>query len=251
MAKEAGRDVSHDQTRDQTRIHGDPSLELVLELAAPGVGDRVIDVGTTVGTTAFALAGAVASVLAVDNRKDTIDEALRLSREIGAENVGFAMANLYALPFADGAFTLATCRNALHRFPEPVAALREMARVIAPGGRLVVYDLLVDAELDKPLNELARLSDPSHRRYATRDEFIEQFTKAGLAVAHERRLRRTVDLAYWLEAAAVDTSRADLIRTRLQEFPLKVQTALDLAVADDLVSFSYDDIGFRLEHAAE
>ena len=232
---------------EQTRIHGDPSLELVLELAVPTVGDRVIDVGTTVGTTAFALAGAVASVLAVDNRKDTIDEALRLSQEIGVENVGFALANLYALPFAEGAFTLATCRNALHRFPEPVAALREMARVVAAGGRLVVYDLVVDAELDRSLNELARLSDSAHRRYARHEEYLEQFAKAGLQVTGERRLRRTVHLDYWLEVAAVDTSRADLIRTRLQEMPLKVQTALDLAVADDLVSFSYDDIGFRLE----
>jgi ubiquinone/menaquinone biosynthesis C-methylase UbiE len=235
--------VSH----DETRIQGDPSLELVLELAAPSVGDRVIDVGTTVGATAFALAGAVASVLAVDNRPDTIDEALRLSREVGADNVGFALANLYALPFADGAFTLATCRNALHRFPEPVAALNEIARVVTASGRLVVYDLLVSAELDKYLNELARLSDPSHRRYATHDEFLEQFAKAGLTVTQERRLHRTVDLEYWLEAAAVDTGRAGLIRTRLQELPLKVQTALDLAVSDDLVSFSYDDIGFRLE----
>ncbi|MGD0996936.1 MAG: methyltransferase domain-containing protein [Thermoleophilia bacterium] len=234
-------------SHDETRIQGDPSLELVLELAAPSVGDRVIDVGTTVGATAFALAGAVASVLAVDNRPDTIDEALRLSREVGADNVGFALANLYALPFADGAFTLATCRNALHRFPEPVAALNEIARVVTASGRLVVYDLLVSAELDKSLNELARLSDPSHRRYATHDEFLEQFAKAGLTVTQERRLHRTVDLEYWLEAAAVDTGRAGLIRTRLQELPLKVQTALDLAVSDDLVSFSYDDIGFRLE----
>ena len=234
---------------EQKSAPGDPSLELVLELAAPSIGDRAIDVGTTVGTTAFALAGAVASVLAVDDRKDTIDEALRLNREIGADNVGFAMANLYALPFADGAFTLATCRNALHRFHEPVAALHEMARVVTAGGRLVVYDLLVDEALDRTLNELARLSDAAHRRYETHAEFLEYFAKAGLRVTDERRLHRTVNLEYWLEAAAVDTSRAELIRTRLQELPLKVQTALDLAVADDLVSFSYDDVGFRLEHA--
>jgi SAM-dependent methyltransferase len=135
----------------------------------------------------------------------------------------------------------------LHRFPEPVAALKEMARVLTPDGRLVIYDLLVSPELDRSLNELARLSDPAHRRFATHEEFLEQFAKAGLTVVQERRLHRTVNLEYWLEAAAVDPSRADLIRTRLQELPLKVQTALDLAVADDLVSFSYDDIGFRLE----
>ena len=111
----------------------------------------------------------------------------------------------------------------------------------------MVYDLLVSGELDRTLNELARLSDASHRRYETHGEFLKQFAKAGLKVVEERRLHRTVDLQYWLEAAAVDTSRADLIRTRLQELPVKTQTALDLAVSDDLVSFSYDDIGFRLE----
>lgn len=236
-------------SQKQTRIQGDPSLELAFELAAPSVGDRVIDVGTTVGTMAFALAGAVASVLAVDNRKDTIDEALRLSREVGVDNVAFTLANIYALPFADGSFTLATCRNALHRFPEPVLALKEMARVVKAGGRVVVYDLCVSAELDRTLNELARLSDPSHRRYATQGEFLEMFATAGLTVTEERRLHRTVNLGYWLEAAAVDESRADLIRTRLQELPLKIQTALDLALSDDMVSFSYDDIGFRLEKA--
>jgi ubiquinone/menaquinone biosynthesis C-methylase UbiE len=225
--------VSH----DGTHIQGDPSLELVFELAGPSVGDRAIDMGTTVGATAFALAGAVASVLAVDTRAD------------GVDNVSFMYANPYALPFTDGAFTLATCRNALHRFPEPVAALKEMARVVVAGGRLVVYDLLVSADLDRYLNELARLSDPAHRRYSTHGEFLEQFAKAGLTVTQERRLHRTVNLQYWLEAAAVDTGRADLIRTRLQELPLKAQTALDLAVSDDLVSFSYDDIGFRLEKA--
>jgi SAM-dependent methyltransferase len=232
-----------------TRIHGDPSLELVLELAAPRSDDRVIDVGTIAGATAFALSALVASVEAVDSRQDTIDEARRLSREVGAENVTFTLTNLYALPFPDGAFTLATSRNALHRFPEPVAALREMARVVAPSGRLVVYDTVVSDELDRHMNELARLSDAGHHRHATHGEFLEQFDKAGLRVAEERRLRRTVNLDYWLEAAAVDTGRADLIRTRLQELPLKAQTAIDLVVADDLVSFSYDDVGFRLEKA--
>ena len=231
------------------RMHGDPSLEVVLELATPQPNDRVLDVGTTVGATAFTLSPQVASVEAVDNRLDTIDEARRLSREFGADNVAFSVANLYNLPFADGAFTLVTCRNALHRFPDPINALREMLRVLDAGGRIVVYDLVVTPELDRYLNELARLSNPGHRRHSTRQEFLDQFAAAGLAVADERALRRTIDLEYWLDAAAVDAGMAEVIRGRLQELPLKVQTAIDLSVADNLTSFSYDDVGFRLERA--
>jgi len=232
------------------RIHGDPSLEVVVELAAPQADDRVLDVGTTVGATAFTLASSVASVEAVDNRLDTIDEARRLCREVGAENVTFSVANLYGLPFPDGAFTLVTCRNAMHRFPDPINALREMVRVLAAGGRIVVYDLVVTPELDRYLNELARLSNPGHRRHSTRTEFLDQFAAAGLAMADERTLRRTIDLEYWLDAAAVDAGMAGVIRGRLQELPLKVQTAIDLVVADNLTSFSYDDAGFRLERVA-
>ena len=231
------------------RIHGDPSLEVVVDLATPRPNDRVLDVGTTVGATAFTLAPQVASVEAVDNRLDTIDEARRLSREFGADNVAFSVANLYNLPFPDGAFTLVTCRNALHRFPDPINALREMARVLASDGRIVAYDLVVTPELDRYLNELARLSNPGHRRHSTRQEFLDQFAAAGLAVADERTIRRTIDLEYWLDAAAVDAGMAEVIRGRLQELPLKVQTAIDLSVADNLTSFSYDDVGFRLERA--
>jgi len=234
---------------DPQRIPGDPSLEVVIELAAPRHDDRVLDVGTTVGATAFALAPAVASVAAVDNRLDTIDEARRLGREVGVDNVAFSVANLYGLPFPDAAFTLITCRNALHRFPDPVNALREMVRVLAADGRIVVYDLVVTPELDRYLNELARLSNPGHRRHSTRDEFLDQFAAAGLTVADERALRRTIDLEYWLDAAAVDAGMAGVIRGRLQELPLTVQTAIDLVVADNLTSFSYDDVGFRLERA--
>ena len=56
----------------------------------------------TVGSTAFALGPTVASVLAIDNRPDTIAEALRLSREVGVDNVSFTLGNVYALPLADG-----------------------------------------------------------------------------------------------------------------------------------------------------
>lgn len=228
--------------------HSDPSIDLIVELAALSSDDRVIDVGAGAGVAAFAVARDVASVDAVDNRPETIDEARRLNLEAGAENVTFSLVDFYALPYPDGEFSLAVCRNAIHRLPEPVMALAEMVRVVAPGGRLIVSDIVVDEQLDRYINELARLSDHAHRRHCTHDEFLDQFVQAGLRVSDERQARRTVDLDFWLEAAAVDADRAELIHTRLQEFPLKIQTAIDLAVADRLVSFSYDVAAFRLEH---
>ncbi len=234
---------------DRDAVQSDPTIKLVVQLAEPAADDRVLDVGTTVGALAFALHGIVTEVEAVDDRQDTIDEALRLQSTLAVTGIRFSRADLYALPFPDDAFSLVVCRNTIHRFREPVEALREMARVMRPGGRLVLSDVVVSEALDRPVNELARLADSGHRRHCLHDEFVDQFEKAGLKVTAEKQDRSTVDLEFWLEAAAVDHGHAGMVRARLQEFPLKVQSALDLVVADRLVSFSYDVIAFRLERA--
>ena len=124
-----------------------------------------------------------------------------------------------------------------------------MARVTSPGGRIVVLDLVVDGVTDDALNELARLRDPGHRGYRTANRLAALAEEAGLGIAEQRLERRTVDLEYWLQAAAVPAQTADLVRLRLREMTPAVQERLDLAFADDLVSFSFDVLGLRLERA--
>ena len=53
-------------------------------------------------------------------------------------------------------------------------------------------------------------------------------------------MRSTIDLDYWLQAAAVPPPKAALIRGRFKALPVEVQMALDVAFSDRLVSFSYD-----------
>ncbi len=228
--------------------YGDPSLQVVEDLARPTAHDEVLDLATGAGEVAFALARGVKSVVGVDDLAEVIDEAERLSGELRAAEVTFRRADLYALPFDGGAFSLVVCRNGLHRLPEPVAALREAARVLSSGGRMVLFETCVTEAVDRPLNELARLREPAHRRYYRLDEYRELFAKAGLRVEEEREDRRTVDLDYWLEAAGASHEHGELVQSRLHELPVKVQAAMDLAFADQLVSFSYDVAGFRLAH---
>jgi SAM-dependent methyltransferase len=226
--------------------YSDPSLRVIEDLARTTAHDEALDLETAAGEVAFALAPSVKSVQAVDDRPEMIDEAERLARELSLTNVTFRRADLYALPFDDGAFSLVVCRNGLHRLPEPVAALKEAARVLSPGGRMVVFETFVTEVVDRPLNELAKLREPAHRRYYRLEEYRRLFVGAGLSVDEEREDRRTVDLDYWLEAAGASHDRGELVQSRLQELPVKVQGAMDLAFADQLVSFSYDVVGFRL-----
>ena len=225
------------------------SLDLLVDLARPAAGDAVLDYAAGGGMAGFAVAPDVATVEAADELPDLLEEGERLAAELGLVNVAFTLVDLYALPYRDGAFDLVVCRNAFHLLPEPMAALAELQRVLAPQGRVVVMDPVVDDATDKSLNELARLREPAHRRHYRREELDDIVAGAGFSVKESGELRRTIDLDYWLQAAAVPPPKADLIRGRIKALPVEVQIGMDVAFTDRAISFSYDIIGLRLERA--
>ena len=225
------------------------SIDLLVDLARPAPSDAVLDYATGAGMAGFAIAPDVATVEAADELPDMLEEGKRLATELGLVNVAFTLVDLYALPYKDGQFHLVVCRNAFHLLPEPVSALQELLRVLAPGGRIVVLDPVVDETVDKAFNEIARLREPAHRRHYRADELEQIAARAGLAVTARGEVRRTIDLDYWLQAAAVPPPKAQLIRGRIKALPVEVQMGLDIAFSDKSVSFSYDVVGFRLERA--
>jgi ubiquinone/menaquinone biosynthesis C-methylase UbiE len=227
----------------------DASLDLLVELARPTSHDTVLDYAAGAGMAGFAVAPEVRTVEAADELPDMLEEGMRLAGELGLVNVAFSLVDLYALPYDAGAFSLVVCRNAFHLLPEPVTALAELLRVTSAGGRLVLVDPVVDDVTDKAFNDIARLREPAHRRHYLEEQMDDLVAQAGLQVTKRGRLRRTIDLDYWLQAAAVPAAKAGLIRGRFKELPVDVQARMDVAFADRQVSFSYDIVGLRLERA--
>jgi SAM-dependent methyltransferase len=225
----------------------DASLELLVDLARPTSHDSVLDYATGAGMAGFTVAPDVATVEAADELPDLLEEGKRLSAELGLINVAFTLVDLYALPYKDGAFSLIVCHDAFHLLPEPLTSLAELQRVLSAGGRIVILDTVVDEETDKAFNEIARLREPAHRRHYRSDELEEMVARAGLTIRQRGDVRRTIDLDYWLQAAAVTPPKADLIRGRFKVLPLEAQTSMDVAFSDTSVSFSYDVAGLRLE----
>lgn len=101
-------------------------------------GARVLDCAA--GTGAFTLAAArrAESVLCTDLSQAMLDRAEKKARKKSLSNITFALRDLTALPEEGGSFTVVLAANVLHLLPEPEKAVRELWRVTAPGGRLIL-----------------------------------------------------------------------------------------------------------------
>lgn len=105
---------------------------------APKPGQRILDLAAGTGASSVALARSGAEVTAGDFSPGMISEGRR--RHGHVPNVTFVQADAMALPFADDSFDAVTISFGLRNVNDPRLALREMLRVTAPGGRLVVCE---------------------------------------------------------------------------------------------------------------
>lgn len=104
-------------------------------------GRRILDVGCGLGNDAAALAGLVApggTVVGVDGSRSMIEAAR--GEHGGVEGLSFEVADAASLPFADASFDACRVDRVLQHVADPAPAVREMARVLRPGGVLVAYD---------------------------------------------------------------------------------------------------------------
>lgn len=147
--------------------------------------DRVLDVATGTGFTALGVAPLVASVTGLDVSTGMMGEARRRAAEAGAGNVEFQQGSAEAIPFPGASFDAVTCRLAAHHFGSVPAFLAECARVLAPGGRLLIADTTVldDApELDEWQIRVESLRDPSHQRSYSPGAWASFLRDAGFVI---------------------------------------------------------------------
>ena len=113
----------------------------LLACASLQPGERVLDVACGTGLVAFAAARAVGPqgrVLGVDLAGQMVDAATQRAAGLQLPNVAFARMDAETLALPDGGFDVVLCALGLMYVPEPEQALREIRRVLRPGGRMVL-----------------------------------------------------------------------------------------------------------------
>jgi len=102
----------------------------------------VLDVGCGTGTWAATLRGSAlpARVIGLDYSPEMCRRAHVKARQVHVDGLSFVNGDSEHLPFAAGSFDLITCSHSFHHYPHQAAVVRDMRRVLRPGGRLILVD---------------------------------------------------------------------------------------------------------------
>lgn len=161
-------------------IKDEAALRLIVESVGTAPDDTLLDVACGAGLVVCTFAPHVRRATGIDMTPAMLEQARKLQAARGLANVTWRLGDVLPLPFADGSFTIVTCRFAFHHFVDPLAVLREMARVTAPGGRVAVIDSAPAADKADAFNGMEKVRDPSHVRAMPLEELRGLFRAAGL-----------------------------------------------------------------------
>ena len=179
--------------------------EAVLALAKPTADDVVLDVACGTGLVSRLFSGKVRELIGVDITRAMYDQAAPfLDRFI--EGPG------EALPLPDQSVDLVVCRQGV-QFMDDAAAVREMFRVLRPGGRVLLIHLCAYGDDDqREYFEVLRLRNPARRNFYQRRDLAGLLTGAGFdeVAVHDFVVREDVDV--WSDNKAIDEGRREAIR---------------------------------------
>ena len=113
--------------------------EALLKLMPPLV---IADLGAGEGTLSQLLAQRAEKVIAIDNSEKMVEYGTNVARENGCTNLEYRLGGIEDPPIEPGSVDLAFLSQSLHHAARPEAAIAAASRILKPGGRLIVLDLL-------------------------------------------------------------------------------------------------------------
>ncbi|MBO1267569.1 methyltransferase domain-containing protein [Arthrobacter cavernae] len=160
------------------------------DLADLRPGERVLDLGSGSGMDVFAAAldvGGSGLVVGLDMTEEQLEKAEDLRKKGGFPQVAFTHGYIEDLPFEDASFDCIISNGAINLSPDKPAVFREAARVLRPGGRLAIADIVTERPLTQQIVCNVDLWAACIGGAAQEDTYQELITGSGFALETLRR----------------------------------------------------------------
>jgi len=165
----------------------DEEMRIARLLLGLGTGHKVLDVACGPGnfTRSFGrTVGESGLAVGIDSSETMLERGVRDLERAGVSNVCLLRGDATDLPFAEASFDGVCCFAALHLFADPFAALADMTRVLAPGGRIAIMTSIRRQITLPPLKPV--LERTSGMRVFEHDEIVSALQVRGYTEVHQR-----------------------------------------------------------------
>jgi arsenite methyltransferase len=155
------------------------------DLADLRPGERVLDLGSGSGTDAFVAAvhvGPSGQVVGIDMTEEQLAKARRLQQEHAISQVRFEAGLIERLPFEDGSFDAVISNGVINLAPDKDQVFTEAARVLRPGGRLALADIVTEEQLSDAIVSNVDLWASCIGGAPRQDTYLAQLEEAGFTV---------------------------------------------------------------------
>ena len=178
-------------------------LDYMVSRIAPTKCDSVLEVAAGTCACGRALAPHTGSVMCLDMTPAMLSVGKAEAEKAGFNNMNFVLGDAAELPFLDGSFDIVLSRLAFHHFSDINQPFSEMARVLKPGGKLVMIDMeAAEESLRETEDHIERMRDPSHVRNLSQSEMLALYGQHNLPVSCCEMVKMPMVLQNWLDNTA-------------------------------------------------
>ncbi|MDM1021006.1 class I SAM-dependent methyltransferase [Acinetobacter sp. VNK23] len=175
---------------------------------------RVLDLGCGGGHVTYQIAPCVDEVVAYDLTPSMVELVAQQSRERGFHNVIGQQGAAESLSFANQSFDCAITRYSAHHWQNVMQAMSEIYRVLAKNGKLVIVDILGNANpvMDTFFQTIETIRDPSHVRNYSLQEWMHFAEYAGFKVETVEKQSLDLEFQSWMQRMQTPEHAVETIR---------------------------------------
>jgi SAM-dependent methyltransferase len=200
---------------------------------------RVLDLGCGAGHVSFALAqGGARRVTAYDPSKEMLSVVTQAAMSKGLDAIiDTCVGSAEVLPFESRTFDLIATRYSAHHWASVPAALAECARVIVPGGRLIIIDVMSPENplLDTSLQVIEFLRDASHVRDYRLSEWKAQCAAAGFGEPTVTAWKLSIEFNSWIARIGTPADRVAALQAVFAALPSEVREYFQIGADNSFV----------------